>query len=72
MRAFVAWVMAMLLGACTHAAARPGDATATLRAMTFNIRLDAASDGANGTYDVMDTNIHDGMIYLKLGKRAGL
>ena len=32
----------------------------------------AASDGANGTYDVMDTKIHDGMIYLKLGKRAGL
>jgi len=32
----------------------------------------AASDGANGTYDVMDTNIHDGMIYMKLGKRAGL
>ena len=32
----------------------------------------ASSDGADGTYDVMDTNIHDGMIYLKLGKRAGL
>ena len=32
----------------------------------------AASSGADGTYDVMDTNIHDGMIYLKLGKRAGL
>ena len=32
----------------------------------------AASDGANGTYDVMETNIHDGMIYLKLGKRASL
>lgn len=47
MRAFVAWAMALLLGACTHVSARPGDATATLRAMTFNIRLDAASDGAN-------------------------
>lgn len=32
----------------------------------------ASSSGADGTYDVMDTNIHDGMIYLKLGKRAGL
>lgn len=32
----------------------------------------ASSSGADGTYDVMDTNIHDGMIYMKLGKRAGL
>lgn len=47
LRALVAWTMALLLGACTHLAARPGNEAVTLRAMTFNIRLDVASDGAN-------------------------
>lgn len=47
MRALVAWAFALLLGACTHIAARPADPVAALTAMTFNIRLDLPSDGAN-------------------------
>lgn len=47
MRVLAAWAMALLLGACTHLATRPADPAATLTAMTFNIRLDLASDGAN-------------------------
>lgn len=47
MRALVAGALALLLGACTHIAAPLAGPAATLTAMTFNIRLDLASDGAN-------------------------
>lgn len=47
MRALVALALAVLLGACAHMAAQPSAADTTIRAMTFNIRLDIASDGAN-------------------------
>lgn len=47
MRSLVALAVALLLGACTHIAARPTEEAAILTAMTFNIRLDLTSDGAN-------------------------
>lgn len=43
----LALALALLLGACAHIGAT-GPAQHELRAMTFNIRLDIASDGANG------------------------
>jgi endonuclease/exonuclease/phosphatase family metal-dependent hydrolase len=46
-RALAACGMALLLCACTHLAAGPADPAGTLAAMTFNIRLDLDSDGAN-------------------------
>lgn len=42
----LALLLALLLGACAHVATETGNDT-TIRAMTFNIRLDTAADGAN-------------------------
>lgn len=42
-----ALALAILLGACAHVNTTPGTAGTELSAMTFNIRLDLASDGAN-------------------------
>ena len=46
LRPVLALALALLVGACAHIAA-PQRSAAELRAMTFNIRLDLASDGAN-------------------------
>ncbi len=42
-----ALVLALLAAACAHTTASSGRSQQDLRAMTFNIRLDVASDGAN-------------------------
>ncbi len=48
MRAAVSVLFLALLAACAHLTAPARPAGATLRVMTYNIRLDIASDGANG------------------------
>jgi endonuclease/exonuclease/phosphatase family metal-dependent hydrolase len=47
MRAVLALALSLLLAACAHFGGTPTEPTQPLRAMTFNIRLDLASDGAN-------------------------
>ena len=39
--------VALVLGACTHLASEPAEQPGAIRAMSFNIRLDIASDGPN-------------------------
>ena len=47
MTRFFALLAALLLAACTHVRPSPHASADPIRAMTFNIRLDIASDGAN-------------------------
>ena len=47
MRALLAAALALLVGACAHVAPAPAERAVELRAMSFNIRLDLASDGPN-------------------------
>ena len=47
MRALVTLVLAMMLAACAHMAVPQSANETAIRAMTYNIRLDIASDGAN-------------------------
>lgn len=47
MRAAILLVLALLLGACAHVAETSPERTAPLKVMSFNIRLDLASDGPN-------------------------
>ena len=47
MTRFFALLAALLLAACTHVPPSPHASADPIRAMTFNIRLDIASDGAN-------------------------
>lgn len=47
MTRFFALLAALLLAACTHVPPSPHASGDPIRAMTFNIRLDIASDGAN-------------------------
>jgi endonuclease/exonuclease/phosphatase family metal-dependent hydrolase len=46
-RVLLSLALVLLAGACAHIAPPPVPQTIGLRAMTFNIRLDIASDGAN-------------------------
>ena len=46
MRAIILFVITLALSACAHTAERPAPAS-SLRVMSFNIRLDLASDGPN-------------------------
>lgn len=47
LRRFIAFAIGMLLAACATLPKSPASETAQLTAMTFNIRLDVASDGPN-------------------------
>ena len=47
MRAALALALALLLAACAHVGAAPAARGEALRVMTYNIRLDLASDGPN-------------------------
>lgn len=50
----LAMVFVTLLPACAHHTQPPIDTSASLRAMTFNIRLDTASDGPNAWSERQD------------------
>ena len=47
MRAIILFVLSLVLAACAHVGGIPAEPASPLRVMTFNIRLDLASDGPN-------------------------
>lgn len=47
MRAIILFVLSLTLSACAHVAGTPVAPASSLRVMSFNIRLDLASDGPN-------------------------
>lgn len=47
MRAIILFVLSLTLSACAHIAGTPVAPSSSLRVMSFNIRLDLASDGPN-------------------------